>query len=778
MAGEIKLSGISSGIAFDEMIAKMIDAERYQANKLESWKKTWQDKVDTLRELSSRVASLQNSNNFLRNAASFVSRMATATNNNVADITVDSSAIVGSYKIEVAEAVKHKTGSTGIENPDTELLDFQTGEELAFYDGVGNLVTIDLENIKSIEDLVEAIDSQANVSAELVKTSSTSETYRIVITSSIAGTSGEIKFQKDDTGLGFGKTSISEKLEGPVEITSIFSANGDYTGHVSKRINFNVENNGKISDGNVRIRWEDSVEGRSGVITLPPSGGNITLFQGLSLNLNALGIDETLTRGTQFAMDVYAPDIQMAQNRGIAQSAQVTHAGLGGRNAFVTNVDGTFQYSYRGVESQMINVPANTTLEGLVTLINTSPGNPGVRASILNDGMGTAQSYHLVLTGIDTGAANQIEISDSTNLSNMKQEDFITTRKAQNALVKLDDFPYGNDNWIQKNSNLISDMIEGASIRLKDVGVSNVSITNNDDDMADKVQAFVDEYNALLDYIDEITKVVLDEEDKAVYGAGGILTGNYAVNMLRSSLRTMVGSRAVGFDVSNDAYSLFTQIGLTSNSNTRRLEFDREAFKNELNNNTDAVVKLFSADKAGSLDNNNFIYVSGTSDTKSGIYDFDVEFGSNNEIIRVSYKDKASGQVYTSDGNNPDIRIASNGKSFTVFAGSARGVAIQAVGGQQGTNQKVTLNVKDGKAKTFNEDLEKLFDQNSGITKVLERNYESIIKSIDKRIDRENMRIIQVKKRLEMKFANLEVNMANWNGQMERLQQQIASLPS
>ena len=774
MTDRIKVSGLASGIPFDELVAKMVEAEKYQAKKLETWKKTWQDKVDTLKELSSRVNSLQTANNTLMKSSSFITRLASSTNTSVADISVDSSSTVGSYKLEVANEIKHKTGSTGVNNINTNL-GFSDGEVLEFNDGAGNTISITLSSTMTLQDLNDAVNTELNnegslATAVIVNDGSSFNSNRLVITSAVAGRNANITFLTDDTGLLFGQKSFDSDFEniGSGNAASILTPTGNYTGHTSKRLNFTVETGGDVSSGKVRLRWEDPSDGKNGTITIQGTG-EVTLFQGLKIDVAA----GTLTKGHQFALDVYAPDIQLGQDRGLAQSAQMTHDGLSSKTARVTEGAGIFQYSYRGVNSPVINVPENTTLEGLAKLINESPGNPGVRATIINDGMGTAQSYHLVLTGKDSGAANQIEIKQSS-LTNMNVNSFQTTRQATNAMVKIDDYPFGTDNWIQKSSNLITDLIDGASVRLKDTGVVNFSITNDDDDMADKIQAFVDEYNALLDYIDEITKVVMNEEGEADINSAGILVGNYAVNMLRSNLRTFIGSRASGFDPDADTYSLLTQIGLESNDK-RRLDFDRDVFKNELNTNPEEVIRLFSADREGYLDNNDFIYMSGTNDTKSGIYDFTVTYSAPNVISHVSYIDKRTGQTYSSEGNK-DIRISADKKTFTVFSGGARGAAIQGVD-TDGVNT-FSMTVKDGKAKTFDEDVKKLFDDETGLTKVLERNYESIIKNIDKRIDRENMRVLQVKRRLELRFANLEVNLNNWNGQMERLQQQMRSLPS
>ena len=768
MSGSITMSGLASGIPFDELVAKMVEAETFQARKLEAWKQTWVSKVDTLRDLSHRVNALQTANDALRVASSFITRMATSTNSNVADIAVDSTALIGNYELRVAEQVRHRTGSTGVADGATiggvdGILEIRVGDELREIDVSANM---------TLAELQAAINTQSGglVNANIMNDGSTFNANRLVLTSSVSGRAGTITFGQDDTGLMFGQRSQDSQFEGADAnvINDAITQTGNYTGHVSKRINFTVQ----ISGGETRIRWEDPTEGRSGTVAVPQGGGTVTLPQGLEFTVNDMA---ALRNGQQFSLDVFAPDIQMGQDRGLAQSAQIAHNGLSSNRAIVTTVGGVFQYSYRGIDSPVINVPENTTLEGLVRLINEQPGNPGVRASIINDGMGTATSFHLVLTGVDSGAANQIEIRQAT-LTAIQDDQFQTIRQATNALIKVDGFPIGDDNWIQKSSNLITDIIGGASIRLRDVGTTNFTITNDDEDMADKVQAFVDEYNALMDFIDEITRVVLDAEGQSDINAAGILTGNYAVNMLRSALRRFIGIRAVGFDADRDVFSLLTQVGIRSNDQ-RRIDFDRDEFRNALNSNPEALIKLFSADGEGALDNNNFIFRSGTSETRAGIHRFSVEYNDLGQISRVSYTD-STGQTFSSD-NPSEIRISSdNPNVFTVMAGSARGAAIEAVAGMNpNTTQTFNLTVKDGKGKTFHEELNRLFDENTGLTKVIERNYELIIRNIDRRIDRENMRVLQVKRRLEMRFARLEVNMSIWNGQMERLQQQLRSLP-
>ncbi len=773
MSGEVKITGLATGIDFDEITSKLVEAEKYQAKKLESWKTTWQTKIDTLTELNNKVAAIRTANNSLRIRNSFVNRIASNSNNTVANIAVDSTAPLGSYKLDVASEVKHKTASRGVADSTTVIAD--TDGTLNFNDGQGNNIEVDVSSGMTLDQLRLAIQSElnsagSNATVSYINDNTSVNPLRLQITSANAGTDGKIIFTNDDTNLNFMSTSYDSDFETIKGSSfSIIDPSGTYNGNVNKRLQFKILDSGTVGSGNIRIQWTDLSTNKSSTVTVTGTG-EIDITQGFKINIGA----GSLTKNDEFAIDLSHPDIQKAQDTGLAQTSRVTHQGLSSAKAAVNSTDGVFSYSYAGNSVQPLQIPANTTLEGLVKMINEDSNNSGVIASIVNDGLGTAQSFHLVLTGKNSGADNQIIINNSTNLTYMTASQFETTRDATNAMIKIDDYPSDSDSWIQKSSNLISDLIPNSSITLKTSGTTLFTVNNDSEAMADKVQAFVDAYNEAISYIDDITKVVLNENSEAVIDEAGVLVGNYAVNIVKSKLKTYVGQRANGFDAVNDDFSLLTQVGLsTASDNT--MEFDRELFIQKLNESPDDIINLFSADSVGSVDNATFIYNSGLSTTKAGNYEISADFN-NDELTYVKYRKVGSDTWFTSDGNN-DIKISADKSYFTIFGGDARGVMISVANGGTST-QTTTLNIKEGKARTFENEMDILFDENEGTTKVLINNYESIIKNIDKRIDRENMRLAQVKSRLEERFARLETNMQTLNSQMSRLQSQIASLPS
>jgi flagellar hook-associated protein 2 len=151
------------------------------------------------------------------------------------------------------------------------------------------------------------------------------------------------------------------------------------------------------------LRWTDSTGG-TGTISMSDSSQTYEIEAGVKINIAA----GDLTEGKDFQINVFAPDKQQGQDAGLAQVAKVVHAGFtDDTSTAVTNANGTFTYTYGG-EEVSLSVLAGVTLSQLASLINDDTGNPGVSATIINDGQGLPTSYRLVLTGTSSGAKNQI----------------------------------------------------------------------------------------------------------------------------------------------------------------------------------------------------------------------------------------------------------------------------------------------------------------------------------------------------------------------------------
>ncbi|PID27499.1 MAG: hypothetical protein CSB55_08930 [Candidatus Cloacimonadota bacterium] len=794
MSGEISFSGLASGIDFDSMVKQLVEAEKFQAKRLESWKQEWVDKSSALDELSTKMMSVGQAMEKIDTATKFYERTSSSSNTDVASVAVDSTAVPGSYKLEVAEKSNHILASKGFLTADTVVVQAGNIRTINLDDGEGNTINVVLDattNDLTLNNVAAEIEnavtshnianpsSMSHLHAEVSSDNSSLDSFRLKLHGGAEGSNASIVINTDDSGLNLNQNSIQSSVEviksnGTADIGAHVTAGGNYTGFMNKRITFTVMKNGTLGNDAIELKYYDPVENVSNTVTVPQNATantdiTVQIRQGTELTFNTGALDQDLKAGDSFAVDLFNPNIQLAQDSGLAQTEREVHSGIGDADkTAVTTSDATFSYSYAGVAVPPISVPENTSLNGLAKLINQDPDNPGVIASVINDGSGSANSYHLAITGKNSGSAFKINDIDFSSFSNgvFKNGVFQETQSAKNALIKVDGYPAG-DQYLQSNSNLITDIIEGASLTLKSVGSADITITNDTDAMTAKMKEFVDAYNDTIEYVNEITKVVLNDNDEAVTGASGILVGNYGVTMVEGELMSFIGRRPVGFN-SNEDLLLMMQLGFKT-GDKGILEFDEKVFKEKLIENPDETVNFFTADKAGSTTNSEISFSGSTGLTKAGVYNYSITVNASGEAVGGRYwKDgetSADGWDLSIDSSNP--------KFLTAISGDAVGMALQVVGGTAQTyNGRVSI--KQGKAHEYDETVDKLIDENEGTIKVLLKNYEDIISNIDKKIENELTRVKQVEKRLKEQFARLEVKMQETNSRMERMQ---ASMP-
>jgi flagellar hook-associated protein 2 len=790
MSGEISFSGLASGIDFDSMVNQLVEAEKFQAKRLESWKQEWVDKSAALDELSTKMMNVGETMEKLETPENFYARVASTSNSDVATVAVDSSATPGSYKLEVAESSNHILASTGFASNTSEVVALGDTKTINFDDGEGNTINVTLDGSAAaltLDDVATEIESAisahnianpsslSNLTVDVESDNSSSNSYRLKLHGGAKGEDSSITINTDDSGLSLNQNTVQSTVE---EIdksgTASISAGGTYTGYMNKRITFTVVGSGTIGNDEIELKYHDPVENVTNTVTIPKETNaatdvTVSIRQGVDLTFNTGAFDETLTKGDTFAVDLFNPNIQLAQDSGLAQAEREVHTGFTDADTTaVTTSDATFTYSYAGVAVPTISVPENTTLNGLAELINSDPDNPGVVASVMNDGSGSANAYHLVMTSKNSGAAFKISDIDFSSFSAgaFSNGTFEETQSGKNALVKMDGYPAG-DQYVQSSSNLVTNLIDGASLTLKSTGTTDITITNDIDAMTAKVKEFVDAYNDAMEYVNEITKVVVDENDEAVSGKSGILVGNYGVTMVEGEMMSFIGRRPTGFNANEDLL-LLPQLGL-STGDKGLLEFDEDVFKDKLNEDADEVVNFFTADKIGSTTNNEISFSSATGLTEAGIYNYSIEVNAAGEATSARYwKDGET----SADGW--DLAISSDGKFATATSGDAKGMALQVVGGSNQTYNGV-VSIKQGKAHEYDETVDKLIDEDEGTIKVLLKNYEDIITNIDNKIENELDRVKQVEKRLKAQFARLEVTMQETNSQMQRLN---ASMPS
>ena len=445
---------------------------------------------------------------------------------------------------------------------------------------------------------------------------------------------------------------------------------------------------------------------------------------------------------------------QLAKN-----DIEMHNSGYGSTSDVINSSGSTkiFKYTYNST-TVSIDVADGTTLEGLVNLINQDADNPGVKASLINDG----SKYYLQIRGLDLGDKYEITISSDTTLTGFGPDDFSETQDAQNSQIRVDGWPASD--WIERESNTISDVITGVTLNLKDVGTIQVDVAKDMDAIKEQVRNFVDQVNNIITTIQGYTKVNSGTNE------GSIFTGNSTINMTMENIKSILSSIGVGFDRDNDTYPVLSTIGITTDAQTGsttygQLLLDESKLEEALNSNAEAVAEIFSADLVAATNSSDFreySHINGL--TEGGIYD-------------VEYEINASGEIVSAKIDGYDASIDNSKHVITSTKGNSKGLAIQIDNLGTGTYSG-QIRLKKGKALELIDKLEELTDSYSGPLHIMEDHLNDEIDMIDEQIDNETVRLDTYERNMRDKFARLEALLGYYNNLNTYLTSQINSLPS
>jgi len=239
-----------------------------------------------------------------------------------------------------------------------------------------------------------------------------------------------------------------------------------------------------------------------------------------------------------------------------------------GAGDFTVTVDGqNFVYTTDGT----------STLDDLSAMINA--GASGVSAGVLKVDDTT---YRLTLSAANTGASGDFTASGTqtgmgtATILQQAADASITLGQGAGAIT------------VNRESNTISDLVDGVTLTLNDVTTAPVTITVTRDIEAAvaAVQTLVDELNAVSKKFSSLTAYNADAETAAA------LQGDATARSLASDLRTTVSSIQAGL---TGAFTFGASLGITL---TREGEFalDTTMLRDALEQDFEGVAEFFEGD--------------------------------------------------------------------------------------------------------------------------------------------------------------------------------------
>ena len=225
-----------------------------------------------------------------------------------------------------------------------------------------------------------------------------------------------------------------------------------------------------------------------------------------------------------------------------------------------------------GGKSVNLNIAATDTLDQVMTKINAS----GLRVSATSFYDGS--KYRLQLRGLDTGAENDVSVTENGTTfgfaSNVKST-------GKDALLKIDDFD------VTSKTNQVTGVINGVTLALTDVTTTTpatVTVSSDSEGFQGKLKTLVDSYNAV------VNRIHSDAGFGSVKGTNPQLAGDSVLRGITSRLSTTLTNT-----VGTGKFQTLRSIGIEMNNNGT-LKLNTATLDKALAEDPDAVTRVLAGD--------------------------------------------------------------------------------------------------------------------------------------------------------------------------------------
>lgn len=261
----------------------------------------------------------------------------------------------------------------------------------------------------------------------------------------------------------------------------------------------------------------------------------------------------------------------------------------------LSSVNGTFD----------VTVDAADTLSSIMDKINESTGNDSVVASIVNDGSGDK----LVLNSLQTGSASAISVAvvdadlNDTDASGLSQlaignltstanvENMSQTGEAQDARIIIDGTITAKSSTNEFNNVIDGIDITANKVHSADDNDSRIKISENNKNVAEGINTFIESFNALVDLSAQLGK---SGEDGA-----GVLAGDA---MLRGVMTKIRGQFNKEFNSDDGNTLTLSQLGVRTERDGK-LSFEQSTLDDLIEKDPNAIQTFF----LGSEGDNGFV---------------------------------------------------------------------------------------------------------------------------------------------------------------------------
>jgi len=700
--GSINFSGVGSGIDWNLIIQQQIQSRSAQViQPIQKWKSSWEAKLSAFDELTIRLQDLQSAAEDMDTPTELRSYIAQSSSESTVDATASGNATPGNYALEINQLADAEVEIHSGVDHSTTVVNNSGGSQQFAYTYAGNSVTVQVPTGATLSDLVGLINNDSG---------NPGVTASILDDGGGGGTSHHLLLRGNDTGADY---TITIDAGG----TTLAGEWGTLTADASS--------------GTSSVTVDDATsfhQYQAIIVNDDDSSAEYHIID--SISTNTLNLQDTLSDHFTVAQNAYATA------RGLG-SGITDAASAGSSELTVDDASGFY------VGATVIVADGAAYEELTISEIDTDTDTLTFETNLTNNY--AADGYVTQLEG-----GRRLTFEDT---------DFTENQAAQNAQFRVDGYPAGS--WLERETNVINDVVPGVTLSLKSTtGGTPVTVSINEDHegVKQKIDAFVEAYNAVKSFINQKTDYNADSEEAA------ILLGNYAAELIDQQLRSIIINLVPGFQDGTDTYTHLGQIGIETLGRTDdesalgTLSVDEQELDSALAEDFDAVIDLLASNFQGESSSDYLtFYQAGEDTTSPGIYDVEADFDAGGNLTdgrikldsESTFRDATVSDPYligTDDAPEDDlwIRATWDGTSAT---------------------QTGTVRVKQGIGGQIAQLVQDVLDPTEGILHNIDESYGDIIGQIDDRIEQEQERLEDLRERLTTKYARLEQLLVELQGQ-------------
>ena len=578
MAG-ISIDGLISGLDTTSIIEQLVAIQTSRITTLQA-KQTEETNSSTLfQTLQGLALGVLTSADVLTKQSFFQQRTVSSSNTDVLTVTADEDAPLGSTQLTVQQlATKNQFVSNRFS--DTNVTTFGSGT-LSIITGTGasavtKQVTIDSTN-NTVAGIVNLINnSGAPVKAEILKVDDSASPFQVIVTANEGGTANAVSLSFDAAV----KNAVTAEVLGKGAATATQDTDD------SNGATYALRHLPNASTTTIKI---DSAT-ITASLAAPSTGlGAVSVLDGAG----------TLTVGREYAYVVSAVDASGET----LQSSTITHTLAGGNDSIdfsFNDVPGATSYRIYRLDDTEYAATGAAGLEAtdfqqqdslIGTVTDTGAGPFTFRdtgqAQQLNQRALVAATQGFTLTEA-TGAVVFNQAQTGVVTADYEYDfEFKESEQAKDAIVKLGSG--ANAVIVQKNSNTISDLIQGVTLNLKKVDAVNpviVDVKRNDFSVTGSVDDFIVAANDFQKFINDNSFFNTETN------ASGAFLGDTNILSIQNQLNDILLSEVDSLP--SDKLRSLINIGVSLSGDTGTFTLSQTTLSGLLKSKTDEVAKVFA----------------------------------------------------------------------------------------------------------------------------------------------------------------------------------------